>query len=130
MDSLRKLLIGLGTKRLIIAGAVVVVTGVLLAAIVNSAAAPAQALLYGDLDMADAARMVAEIETLRVPYRLDAGGTAIYVPADQVARLRVAMAEKGLPAGGSVGYELFDHADAFGTTSFQQNVNLVRALEG
>ena len=32
-------------------------------------------------------------------------GTEILVPADQVARLRITMAEGGLPRGGSIGYE-------------------------
>ena len=32
--------------------------------------------------------------------------------------------------GSNVGYEIFDNADALGTTNFVQNVNLVRALEG
>jgi flagellar M-ring protein FliF len=40
------------------------------------------------------------------------------------------LAEGGLPKGGSVGYEIFDKADALGTTSFVQNINHLRALEG
>ena len=52
------------------------------------------------------------------------------VPADRVARLRMTLAEGGLPKGGGVGYEIFDKSDALGTTSFVQNVNNLRALEG
>ena len=40
------------------------------------------------------------------------------------------LAEGGLPKGGGVGYEIFDKSDALGTTSFVQNINNVRALEG
>src|SRR5258706_5304399 len=40
------------------------------------------------------------------------------------------LAGEGMPAGGSVGYEIFDRSDTFGQTSFVQNVNLLRALEG
>ncbi len=40
------------------------------------------------------------------------------------------MAEEGLPNGGSIGYEIFDKSESFGTINFVQNVNLVRALEG
>ncbi|MBK8209007.1 MAG: flagellar M-ring protein FliF [Rhodospirillales bacterium] len=40
------------------------------------------------------------------------------------------LAEQGLPSGGSIGYEIFDGSNALGSTNFQQNVNLVRALEG
>ena len=42
----------------------------------------------------------------------------------------MSMAEHGLPHGGSVGYEIFDKTDAFGTSNFVQNINQVRALEG
>lgn len=87
-------------------------------------------LLYSDLDTADAGQITAKLESLQIPYELRANGTQIYVPSDRALRLRMSMAEEGLPAGGSVGYELFDHADALGTTNFVQNVNLVRALEG
>ena len=45
-------------------------------------------------------------------------------------QLRLELAQQGLPSGGSIGYELFDHADSLGSTNFMQNVNLVRALEG
>ncbi len=40
------------------------------------------------------------------------------------------LAEGGLPKGGGVGYEIFDKSDALGTTSFVQNINNLRALEG
>ena len=52
------------------------------------------------------------------------------VPKDQVPRLRMKLAEAGLPKGGGVGYEIFDKSDALGATSFVQNINHLRALEG
>ena len=52
------------------------------------------------------------------------------VPKDKVTRLRMKLAEGGLPKGGGVGYEIFDKSDALGTTSFVQNINHLRALEG
>ena len=52
------------------------------------------------------------------------------VPKDQVPRLRMKLAESGLPKGGGVGYEIFDKSDALGATSFVQNINRLRALEG
>jgi len=45
-------------------------------------------------------------------------------------RLRMQLAGEGMPAGGSVGYEIFDRSDTFGQTAFVQNVNMLRALEG
>jgi flagellar M-ring protein FliF len=57
-------------------------------------------------------------------------GTTLLVPKDKVTRLRMKLAEGGLPKGGGVGYEIFDKSDALGATSFVQNINHLRALEG
>lgn len=92
--------------------------------------APTMSLLYGDLAVSDSSEIVSQLEAQAVPYEIRANGTQIYVPEGQVLRLRLAMAQEGVPAGGSVGYEIFDEGQALGTTSFVQNINRVRALEG
>jgi flagellar M-ring protein FliF len=93
-------------------------------------ATPGMALLYGDLDLRDSGQIVQKLDAMGVPYQLKGDGNQIYVPADQVARLRMTMAETGLPHGGNMGYEIFDKSDALGTSSLVQNINHVRALEG
>lgn len=67
---------------------------------------------------------------MNIPYELAGNGTQVMVPQENVLRLRMSMAEEGLPAGGSIGYEIFDRTEAFGPTTFVQNINRVRALEG
>jgi len=91
---------------------------------------PPMSLLYSGLDPADSGQIVARLEKANVPYRLDDGGSSILVSADQALRMRVTLAEEGMPSGGSVGYEIFDKSDSLGTTSFVQNINHLRALEG
>lgn len=87
--------------------------------------------LYSNLELQDSNKVVEELESRNVPYELTSGGTAIKVPEDQVLKLRVAIAEKGFPGFGSiVGYEIFDKEESLGSTSFLQNVKMVRALEG
>ena len=93
-------------------------------------AKPGMSLLFADLDLKDSGQIVQKLEAMSVPYQLRGDGSQVLVPADQVARLRMAMAEQGLPRGGSIGYELFDKSDSFGASSFAQNVNQLRALEG
>ncbi len=87
-------------------------------------------LLYGDLDLKDSGQIVTELESRNIPFEIRANGAQIFVPGDDVQRARVALAQEGLPAGGSLGYEIFDRGGSLGTTSFVQNINLVRALEG
>ena len=57
-------------------------------------------------------------------------GAVILAPKDDILKLRMQLAESGLPTGGNVGYEIFDKSETLGTTSFVQNVNHLRALEG
>jgi flagellar M-ring protein FliF len=93
---------------------------------------PPMELLYGGLELQDANQIVTKLQTDKIPYELRREGSEVWVPKDQKLGLRVKMAEQQLPSGGSVstGYELFDKGDVLGSTSFMQNVNLLRAMEG
>lgn len=91
---------------------------------------PSMTLLFSELDLRDSTAIVRELENADIPYELRGDGTAILVPEEEVLRTRMRLAEDGLPAGGSMGYEIFDRSDALGTTSFVQNINHLRALEG
>ncbi|MDD3370219.1 MAG: flagellar basal-body MS-ring/collar protein FliF [Alphaproteobacteria bacterium] len=88
------------------------------------------ALLYTELDQHDSAAIAQKLDALKIPYQVDSSGTLIRVPSDQVGKIRMMMAADGLPKGGSIGYEIFDQKEGFGTTSFVQNINHLRALEG
>jgi flagellar M-ring protein FliF len=91
---------------------------------------PTKTLLFSNLDPRDSAEIAARLDAKKISYEVIGDGSTILVPSDQALKLRMEMAGDGLPAGGSVGYEIFDRSDTFGQTSFVQNVNLVRALEG
>lgn len=91
---------------------------------------PTMAVLYTDLAMQDSAAILKDLERIGTPYELRNDGAIILVPKADVARLRMKMAESGLPRGGGVGYEIFDRSDTLGTTSLVQNINQLRALEG
>ncbi len=120
----------LGPGRILALGLVAAGLLGLLAFIAFRAVEPRYTLLFGGLTPAETAALVERLESLDTPYRLSPGGDAVLVPADQVTRLRMALAQDGMPAGDVVGYELFDGANGFTTTDFLANVNLRRALEG
>jgi len=86
--------------------------------------------LFTDLSVDDSASIIKDLERQAIPYQLKSDGAIIMVPKDKVARLRMKLAESGLPKGGGVGYEIFDKTDSLGTTTFVQNINHLRALEG
>jgi flagellar M-ring protein FliF len=120
----------LGPARLAAMGAVALGMIGLLALLVLRGGNEQMALLYGDLDLRDSAQVTDQLARQHIPYRLDAGGTQVLVPADQVPEARLALAREGLPAGGSIGYEIFDRGDGLAATEFQQKINETRALEG
>ena len=91
---------------------------------------PQMTTLFTDLSVEDSSAIIKDLERQAIPYELRNDGAVIMVPKDKVTRLRMKLAEGGLPKGGGVGYEIFDKSDALGTTSFVQNINHLRALEG
>src|ERR671914_646258 len=92
--------------------------------------APQMTMLFSDLSLEDSNAIIKDLERHTIPYEMRNDGAIIMVPRDRVARLRMKLAEAGLPKGGGVGYEIFDKSDALGATSFVQNINHLRALEG
>jgi flagellar M-ring protein FliF len=78
----------------------------------------------------DSSAIIKDLERQGIPYDIKNDGGIVLVPKEQVPRLRMKLAESGLPKGGGVGYEIFDKSDALGATSFVQNINHLRALEG
>jgi flagellar M-ring protein FliF len=90
---------------------------------------PPESILYAGLEPRDAAAVTAKLDAMNVKYDAKDGGGTIMVPADQVTKLRMALAQDNLPAAG-VGYEIFDKTSSFGTTTFVQNINKLRAMEG
>jgi flagellar M-ring protein FliF len=85
--------------------------------------------LFTNLGERDASLIVEALKTEKVPYQLDDGGRAVLVPGERLYELRLALASRGLPEGGGVGFELFDR-QTLGQTDFLQRLNYQRALQG
>jgi flagellar M-ring protein FliF len=130
LQGLVSFLKGLGASRLM---AMVAVTAALIgffAFVILRVTTPQMTTLFTDLSTEDSSGIIKDLERQAIPFELRNDGAVIMVPKDKVTRLRMKLAEGGLPKGGGVGYEIFDKSDALGTTSFVQNINHLRALEG
>jgi flagellar M-ring protein FliF len=121
---------GLGASRLLAMVAVTVALIGFFAFVIMRVTSPQMTTLFTDLSAEDSSGIIKDLERQAIPYELRNDGAVIMVPKDKVTRLRMNLAEAGLPKGGGVGYEIFDKSDALGTTSFVQNINHLRALEG
>lgn len=86
-------------------------------------------VLFADLAAPDAATITAELDKLKVPYRIGTDGNTILVPAEQVHKTRLKLVGRELPLRGAVGFELFN-TNEVGMTEFTQKVNYQRALQG
>jgi flagellar M-ring protein FliF len=120
----------LGATRLAAMGAVTAALIGFFAFLILRLAAPAMTPLFTDLTVEDSAAIIKDLDRQAIPYEMRNEGAIIMVPKDRVTRLRMQFAEGGLPKGGGVGYDIFDKSEALGTTSFVQNINHLRALEG
>jgi flagellar M-ring protein FliF len=89
-----------------------------------------KALLYSNLDLKEAGSITTALDQAGVKYEVKGDGSTIMVARDKVASTRLMLSSKGLPTSGSVGYEIFDEANALGQTDFVQQLNRQRALEG
>ncbi len=85
--------------------------------------------LFTNLGERDASAIVEALRAEKVSFELDDGGRAVLVPAERLYELRLALASRGLPEGGGVGFEIFDK-QALGQTDFLQHLNFQRALQG
>ena len=128
LDQIRDLLARLtpGQKaRLIVAGALTAAAVWGLVAVANRVR---YETLFSNLEPEDAGLIVAKLQESKIDHRLEAGGTAVAVPAEKVAEVRLSLASEGIPRGGGVGFEIFDRS-GFDVSDFVQNVNYQRAME-
>jgi flagellar M-ring protein FliF len=131
VDSFLETLKGLGLPRLALMLGITVGLFVFFIYLSARMSTPTMVLLYSELEPTDSAAIIQELDTKSVEYKVTPDGAKIMVPSDQVGKIRMALAEKGVPTGGSVGYsELFDKPQGLGTSNFVLNINKVRALQG
>jgi flagellar M-ring protein FliF len=130
VDNFTQLINRIGMPRLAAMAVVAVLMLGFFGFLVMRAQTPNMAPLYSGLSLEDSSAIVTELQTLSIPFELRGEGDTILIPRDQITTTRMTLAGSGLPQRGQVGYEIFDEQSTLGATSFVQNINNVRALEG
>lgn len=109
--------------RLAVLGVVAVAIVVTLVVVMNHTT---YAVLYPNLSASEAGEVMSRLREMGVDARAD--GSAIKVPADMEAELRMQMAAEGYPKSG-LNYDIFQSASGLGTTDMERNVNLQYQLQ-
>ncbi len=126
-DTIQKLTI---KQKIVIAASLITLVGFLVFLVLyNSKAINGRySVLFDKVSPSDSALIIQQLEKDNVPYKIVNEGT-IEVPSSVVYKERIAIAAKGIPKSGQVGFELFDKQN-FGSTDFEQQIKYLRALEG
>ena len=132
MNEFVSLLRSFGIARI---GAIIGVTcgvAIALSLIIARIGGASMGVLYTDIPYGEAQAVISRLEQTGVRHELRDRGdrVTILAPRDTISALRIELAADGVSTSNGVGYEIFDNASALGATSFQQNINRLRALEG
>ncbi|WP_053360838.1 flagellar basal-body MS-ring/collar protein FliF [Bacillus sp. FJAT-27251] len=110
-----------GKTRWLVAGTFVL-TLVLLVVMVYMSSKPNLSPLYSGLSPSEAGEIKSAIEGRGIVAEVSADGTAISVPKEEVANLKVALAAEGIPKSGNVNYSIFSENMGMGMTDRQFDV--------
>ncbi|AHE93612.1 TPA: flagellar M-ring protein FliF [Campylobacter fetus subsp. venerealis] len=120
-------------QKIVAASSVVIVVGFLVfLSLYKSSSSGSEydgySILFRNLNPADSAQIIAQLEKDGVTYKLANEGT-ILVPTKSVYKERIAVASLGIMKDGKNGFEIFDKQD-FGATDNEQRVKFQRAIQG
>jgi flagellar M-ring protein FliF len=85
--------------------------------------------LYTELQPEQSINLVKILQEDNIPYLVSENGATISIPPEFIQQTLMKLAVKGMPAGNRPGLELFDK-ESFGTSSYVQRINYVRAIQG
>ncbi|GGY04595.1 flagellar basal-body MS-ring/collar protein FliF [Paludibacterium paludis] len=86
--------------------------------------------VFGAREKVAMADMMAVFDAEHIPYRLHPETGQVLVPENQLGKVRMLLAAKGITAQLPAGLELLDHNDPLGVSQFVQDVRFRRGLEG
>lgn len=119
----------LSVQQKLVIGIFVVVTMVLIGFIIFVFNEPSFSTLYTNIAQEDASQVIDYLNSQKIAYKIEDNGQTIKVPNEKVYETRLALAGKGIPSSGIIGYEIFDKTTV-GMSEFMQKLNFKRALEG
>ncbi|MEE9343518.1 MAG: flagellar basal-body MS-ring/collar protein FliF [Gammaproteobacteria bacterium] len=91
---------------------------------------PNYSLLYGNLSSRDAGDVIEALQKSGIPFKVDESSGAVMVPNNKLHSAKMELAKDGLPAANSMGFELLEKEQSFGSSQFMEKARYQRAMEG
>jgi flagellar M-ring protein FliF len=86
--------------------------------------------VFGAREKVAASDMMSVLEAEHIPYRIHPDSGQVMVPSNELGKVRMLLAAKGVTAQLPAGLELMDKNDPLGVSQFVQDVRFRRGLEG
>ncbi|MGZ8186257.1 MAG: flagellar basal-body MS-ring/collar protein FliF [Methylobacter sp.] len=99
-------------------------------AVVLWSQSPSYGRLFAEIGEKDVAEILEVLDKQGIKYKVETGSGAIMVPIDEVNEVKLKLAAQGLPRSNSLGYELLDKDQGFGSSKSVEMMRFQRALEG
>jgi flagellar biosynthesis/type III secretory pathway M-ring protein FliF/YscJ len=88
--------------------------------------------LFGQLTLEQQSNIIRELSFAGIDFETEQNGSnyTIMVDQEELEHAKSLLAIKGIPSGGSKGYELLDNNQTLGITEFDKRIRFLRALAG
>lgn len=90
---------------------------------------PGMAPLYSNLEAKDSSDVAEALRAANIEFKLDDATGAVMVSGDKVHEARLKLAAAGLPKSSSMGFEMIQQEQGFGTSQFIEGARYQHALE-
>lgn len=90
---------------------------------------PGMEPLYANMSAKDSADVADALRAANIEYKIDDATGAVNVPAAKLHEARLKLAGQGLPKGSSMGFEMIQQEQGFGTSQFIEGARYQHALE-
>lgn len=86
--------------------------------------------LYTDISHLEAGQVSDLLQRENIRFKVDTASGMILVESAQIHQARMKLAAEGFPTGNTLGYELLDKEQGFGTSQFMEKTRYYRSIEG
>lgn len=86
--------------------------------------------LFTDISHLEAGQVADILQRENIRFKVDTASGMILVETDKIHQARMKLASEGFPAGNTLGYELLDKEQGFGTSQFMEKTRYHRSIEG